>query len=121
MRETWRLLRSSPAPGAWNMALDEAILEAVVQWQSPPTLRLYAWDPPCLSLGYAQSFSDVDVETSTRLVGTWCAAQLEDARSSTRTNLPMPLLRPTTTRLSAEACLNRTAGLPLPWLKPCMI
>ncbi|KPL82782.1 hypothetical protein SE15_12025 [Thermanaerothrix daxensis] len=62
MRETWRLIRSSPAPGAWNMALDEAILEAVVQWQSPPTLRLYAWEPPCLSLGYAQNFSDVDWE-----------------------------------------------------------
>ncbi|MGB9897103.1 MULTISPECIES: lipoate--protein ligase family protein [Thermanaerothrix] len=62
MRETWRLIRSSPAPGAWNMALDEAILEAVVQWQAPPTLRLYAWNPPCLSLGYAQSFSDVDIE-----------------------------------------------------------
>ncbi len=62
MQDTWRLIRSSPATGAWNMALDEAILEAVVQWQSPPTLRLYAWQPPCLSLGYAQSLNDVDWE-----------------------------------------------------------
>jgi len=44
------------------MALDEAILEAVVQWLSPPTLRLYAWQPPCLSLGYAQPFADVNLE-----------------------------------------------------------
>jgi lipoate-protein ligase A len=29
-------------------------------------LRLYAWDPPCLSLGHAQPFADVDV---TRLKG----------------------------------------------------
>ena len=41
------------------MAVDEAILEAAVEGKSPPTLRLYAWNPPCLSLGYAQPFADV--------------------------------------------------------------
>ncbi len=59
---SWRLIRSAPANGAWNMALDEAILESVGRQQSLPTLRLYAWDPPCLSLGYAQSINDVDLE-----------------------------------------------------------
>jgi len=44
-----------------NMALDEAILEAVRQDQVPPTLRFYSWKPPCLSLGYAQSVADADV------------------------------------------------------------
>ncbi len=58
----WRVLRTPPAPGAWNMAVDEAILEAVGQKHSLPTLRLYAWSPPCLSLGYAQPLSDVDFE-----------------------------------------------------------
>jgi len=43
------------------MALDEAILEAVAADQSPPTLRLYAWSPPCLSMGVAQPASDVDL------------------------------------------------------------
>ena len=43
------------------MAVDEAILEAVGAAQSLPTLRLYAWEPACLSLGYAQPFSDVDI------------------------------------------------------------
>lgn len=57
---SWRLIHTLPAHGAWNMALDEAILEAVGSGESPPTLRLYSWDPPCLSLGYAQPFSDVD-------------------------------------------------------------
>jgi lipoate-protein ligase A len=57
---TWRLIRTPPASGVWNMAVDEAILEAVGRDQVPPTLRLYAWHPPCLSLGYAQPFSDVD-------------------------------------------------------------
>jgi lipoate-protein ligase A len=56
----WRLIRSGPGRGAWNMAIDEAILEAVGQGGSPPTLRLYAWAPPCLSLGYAQPYGDVD-------------------------------------------------------------
>lgn len=57
---TWRLLRTSPARGAWNMALDEAILEHIHRGDSLPTLRLYAWSPACLSLGHAQSYADVD-------------------------------------------------------------
>lgn len=57
---TWRLLQTPPAPGPWNMAVDEAILESIGAGECPPTLRLYAWSPPCLSLGYAQPFSDVD-------------------------------------------------------------
>lgn len=43
------------------MAVDEAILEAVGKELAPPTLRLYAWQPACLSLGYAQAISDVDL------------------------------------------------------------
>ncbi len=49
------------------MAVDEAILEAVASGDSPPTLRLYAWRPPCLSLGYAQPIADVDREALSRL------------------------------------------------------
>ena len=42
------------------MAVDAAILSAVGRDEAPPTLRLYRWDPPCLSLGYSQPFSDLD-------------------------------------------------------------
>ena len=59
--DTWRLLITPPAHGAWNMALDEAILEHIGRGASIPTLRLYAWEPPCLSLGQAQPFADVDM------------------------------------------------------------
>jgi lipoate-protein ligase A len=59
--DTWRLLITPPAHGAWNMALDEAILEHIGRGESIPTIRLYAWDPPCLSLGQAQPFADVDM------------------------------------------------------------
>ena len=58
---TWRLLITPPERGAWNMALDEAILEHIGRGESIPTLRLYAWTPACLSLGHAQPFTDVDM------------------------------------------------------------
>lgn len=60
MKPTWRLLLHPPAEGAWNMAVDDAILEFCGKQSAPPTLRLYAWDPPCLSLGYAQPVDDID-------------------------------------------------------------
>lgn len=56
----WRLLYTPPSPGAWNMAVDESILESIGRGESLPTLRLYAWTPACLSLGVAQPFADVD-------------------------------------------------------------
>ena len=59
----WRLYISSSASGAWNMAVDEAILEHVARGDAPPTLRLYRWNPPCLSLGRSQPIADVNIET----------------------------------------------------------
>jgi len=44
------------------MAVDEALLESTAANQSPPTLRLYDWDPYTLSLGYAQPVADVDMD-----------------------------------------------------------
>ncbi len=45
---------SGGATGARNMALDDAILAGCSEGASPPTLRLYWFDPPCLSLGRFQ-------------------------------------------------------------------
>lgn len=59
---TWRLVRTPPASGAWNMAVDEALLLSQSQPGSLPVLRLYAWQPACLSLGYAQPYQDADLE-----------------------------------------------------------
>jgi lipoate-protein ligase A len=59
---TWRLIKTPPASGAWNMAVDEAILQAVGNGHIMPTLRLYSWEPACLSVGYAQPISDVDIK-----------------------------------------------------------
>jgi len=57
----WRLIRDDALPGAHNMARDAAILEAVSTSQSPPTLRLYGWSPPCLTLGRHQGVEAADL------------------------------------------------------------
>ncbi len=44
------------------MALDESLLKSVAENHTPPTLRLYCWEPATLSLGFAQPAADVDVE-----------------------------------------------------------
>lgn len=66
-RSDWRLLITPPNQGAVNMAIDEAILEAVGRGEVLPTLRLYSWRPACLSLGYAQSLAEVDITRLTKL------------------------------------------------------
>ena len=58
----WRLLIDPPTSGAWNMAVDETLLEGVASGRGPSTLRFYTWSPACLSLGYFQSFDVVDVD-----------------------------------------------------------
>ncbi len=44
------------------MAADESFLEHIGRGESRPILRLYAWEPACLSLGHAQPFVDVDID-----------------------------------------------------------
>ena len=68
---TWRLLITPPADGATNMAIDEAILQALADGRSLPTLRFYQWNPPCLSLGYNQHYTEVDEDACARLGYTW--------------------------------------------------
>lgn len=58
---TWRLIIDGEAAGAANMAVDEAILRNVIAGDSLPTLRFYAWSPPCLSLGRGQKLAEVDL------------------------------------------------------------
>ncbi len=54
LESQWRLLRDGPADGPWNMALDEAVAQAVGEGQAPATLRFYTWSAPTVSIGYLQ-------------------------------------------------------------------
>jgi lipoate---protein ligase len=61
-----RLVSSGALPGALNMGIDEAMLAAVAKGSSPPTLRLYRWSPPCITIGYFQSMeAEVDLAACT--------------------------------------------------------
>jgi lipoate-protein ligase A len=60
----WRLIVDADSrTGAENMAIDEAIMEAVATGDASPTLRFYQWAPPCLSLGKRQPLDGVDLLT----------------------------------------------------------
>src|SRR5688500_13569424 len=52
----WRLILDGAAAGAWNMAVDEALLLSHAAGAAPPTVRFYDWQPACVSLGRCQKF-----------------------------------------------------------------
>jgi len=58
MNTNWRLIEDGYHDGAWNMAVDEALMLAVAHGEAPPTLRLYGWRPAAVSLGYFQAAAE---------------------------------------------------------------
>lgn len=59
MANLWRLVRSDAGDAGWNMAVDEAIMEAVLAGEQPPTVRFYRWRSPSVSLGRFQKAEKV--------------------------------------------------------------
>ena len=53
-----RVIYHPPASGAWNMAVDEALLEMTSKTGQTGWLRFYRWEQPTLSLGYFQQHID---------------------------------------------------------------
>jgi lipoate-protein ligase A len=50
------------------MAIDESVMVHVGQDSSPPTIRLYGWSPPAVSIGYFQGLEEeVDIENCRNL------------------------------------------------------
>jgi lipoyl(octanoyl) transferase len=93
--ETWRLITTWGADPAFNMGLDEALLESA---EGPPTLRFYSWRPDTLSLGYFQRFSDVPgVETAgavvRRITGGGAIHHVKELTFSIAASLDHPLYR----------------------------
>ena len=56
------MIDDRPADGAWNMALDRALQIARERGESPPTLRLYTWASPTVTLGRFQDVDAVDAD-----------------------------------------------------------
>lgn len=57
----WRFINSVSSSASMNMAFDEAIADMVRKKVSLPTLRLYSWDRPSVTLGCFQKSTDVDI------------------------------------------------------------
>ena len=58
----WRVIEDEPKDGESNMAIDRAVLTSCESGVIPPTLRLYSWERPTLTVGYAQDFAkEIDV------------------------------------------------------------
>lgn len=62
MTSIWRLIDSGRCDAAYNMAIDEAIAINVRSGDLPPTLRLYGWLSPSVSLGSFQKITDINLQ-----------------------------------------------------------
>jgi lipoate-protein ligase A len=54
MTEIYRFIDTGIQDAALNMAIDEAVLLRHLQGQAPPTLRVFRWSQPAISLGRFQ-------------------------------------------------------------------
>lgn len=59
------LLASGPCDPAFNMALDEALLESMPRLQEP-VLRFYGWTETAATFGYFQRFAEIERATMLR-------------------------------------------------------
>ena len=66
--QDWRVIEDEPKNGEVNMAIDRAILSSCESGITPPTLRLYTWKRPTLTVGYAQDFKkEINVDRCQQL------------------------------------------------------
>ena len=74
----WRFLDTGKGNAFFNMALDDAIVDAVGKGFSPPVFRVYEWSPGAVTFGYSQKIGDIidinrckidDVDITRRLTG----------------------------------------------------
>jgi lipoate-protein ligase A len=61
----WLIMESGHGDAAFNMAMDEALLEAMPRLQKP-VLRFYGWTESGASFGYFQKFSEIEKTTLLR-------------------------------------------------------
>jgi hypothetical protein len=61
----WLLLDTGPGDAAFNMAMDDALLQAMPRLQKP-VLRFYGWTEPAATFGYFQKYLEVGRATALR-------------------------------------------------------
>ena len=65
MNDPWLLLDSGAGEPAFNMALDEALLELAAT-TNQPVLRFYGWTQPAATFGYSQPIAELERVTHLR-------------------------------------------------------
>ena len=61
----WHIINSGPGEAAFNMAMDEALLESVGKLGAP-VLRFYGWTQPAATFGYFQHYAEIERTTLLR-------------------------------------------------------
>jgi lipoate---protein ligase len=69
MNETWRIIIDTPRRGSLNMALDYVMLQSMSRRESPPTIRVYRWEKPAITIGYFQILHEEVYEDECRMEG----------------------------------------------------
>ncbi len=97
------------------MAVDEAISRAVAEGSAPPTLRFYAWQPPCISLGRHQPLAVLDRDR-VRALGYGIVRRPTGGRAILHTDeltysLAAPPEHPLLAGMVLESYLRLSAGL----------
>ncbi|MBK34252.1 MAG: octanoyltransferase [Gemmatimonadetes bacterium] len=63
----WRFLNTQFGNAFFNMAVDEVLARSVAEGRSDPTIRVFGWQPPAVSFGYAQRVGrDIDLDACRR-------------------------------------------------------
>ncbi|MBI5136011.1 MAG: hypothetical protein HZA24_01605 [Nitrospirae bacterium] len=109
-------MTASEADASAQMALDQALAEAVWAGRRPATLRLYHWPRPALTIGRHQHPADLPCPAVRRLTGGRAIFHEDELTFSVALPAGHPLIRPTvaaTYREMAAPILHALAALGL--------
>ncbi len=57
----WKFINTGPSRGAFNMLYDEQLARELAVSEFQGFVRVYGWSPPCISLGYHQRLTDLNL------------------------------------------------------------
>jgi len=66
--KNWQFVEFPPLPGIINMQVDVMSFQGFELGDIPPTIRVFAWQKPCISLGYSQKIEEeIDQQKAAQL------------------------------------------------------